>query len=152
MRLYHAIRWVCSHMASCNRLRRRLVFHDSARNMPVTFGMRHMEIRLDYQIRDIWLPKSDWHQKTIDHRYWQFHRKNDVIAVVGACPKLGECTAILGWLHFRVLEQLHNSYPGIMHMKTLVKSYAYWRTHIRTPEALLRVLTFWNEVYQEGPY
>ncbi|EYB85899.1 hypothetical protein Y032_0289g1517 [Ancylostoma ceylanicum] len=70
--------------------------------------------------------KEKWPKSINNPEIQCFYNRRDSLSMLNGCLLLAERVVIPKNLQQRVLRQLHHGHPGIVRMKALARSYAYW--------------------------
>uniref|UniRef100_A0A5S6QGC4 RNA-directed DNA polymerase n=1 Tax=Trichuris muris TaxID=70415 RepID=A0A5S6QGC4_TRIMR len=102
------------------------VFIDAVSALPMTAETIRAETSKDPLLKEIMsFMQRGWPQEKAG-QIQQFFNRRDSLSVSGGCLLSGERVVIPTSLQHQVLCQLHRGHPGIVRMKALARSHAYW--------------------------
>jgi transposase InsO family protein len=94
--------------------------------LPVTAAQLERAMRQDPIMSRVWnYTRSGWPREVRESLKPFWNRKNE-LTVEGGCVLWGTRVLIPKKLHGRVLEELHRDHTGIVRMKAVARSYAWW--------------------------
>ncbi|KAL6724108.1 hypothetical protein Aduo_019035 [Ancylostoma duodenale] len=103
------------------------VFINTIRALPVTADENKEATTNDRLLQLIkTYIKGKWPKSISNAEIQCFYNRRDSLSMLSRCLLLAERVVIPKNLQQRVLRQLHHGHPGIVLMKALARSYAYW--------------------------